>query len=114
MHLLIIARFAAVHEMNTCRGIPGVHRVSSSKISELIKTLLSRVILKKLIVAQLVKNFPAFMETEDSLQCSHDSPPVDPVLRHMKSVKTFPHYLSKFIIILSTQLSLGLSTCLFP
>jgi len=46
---------------------------------------LSRVLLEKLIVTQLVKKFPPFMEPE--------SPPLALVLSHMHPVHTFsPHF----------------------
>jgi hypothetical protein len=42
-------------------------------------------VLKKLIVAQLIKNFPAFYGTQASLPYSQE-PPTEPISRQLKTV----------------------------
>jgi hypothetical protein len=72
----------------------------------------SRDFLEKLIVTQLSKEFPPFMEPEFSLPCSQGLPLV-PVLNQMHSVRNI-HTISLIsIIILFSHLSLGLSSGLF-
>jgi len=69
---------------------PGIHEGSHCpdlQIAEMEATVeirqrwiqFSRVIPEKLIVAQLAKNFPAFIETKGSLSCSKE-PPMVPTL----------------------------------
>jgi len=67
----------------------------------------SKVLLEKLIVTQLVKNSPPFMELEGSLPC-HNNPPLFPILNQTSLVHTFRPYFPRIhsnVILPSTPMS---------
>jgi hypothetical protein len=62
-------------------------------------TLWSRVLLEKLIVAQLVKKFPAFMAPEGSLPCPQD-PAIEPCSQPVIFSPDFLHPISQISILI--------------
>jgi hypothetical protein len=73
-------------------------------------TTWSKALYEKLIVAQIVEKFPAFMEPEDSLTVFSSA-------RHRtipESAESTPHTISLRLILISSHLSLGLPSGLFP
>jgi hypothetical protein len=68
-----------------CFSLAAVHIVTPHKL-----TPWSRVLLRKLIVTQLVKKYPAFYVTR-----RFKSPPLIPTLSHIHPIHTFPPYFPK-------------------
>jgi hypothetical protein len=65
--------------------------------SSIILTLWNRVLIPKLIVAHLVKKFPAFYGTHRFLTMLTKSPPLVPNFSKMNPVHSFPHYFPEIL-----------------